>query len=58
MIPITKKLKEIHTNLWSLYDPPSQSSSTYTVILICEYTWKTWNLYFQGKNNFIDAFQT
>lgn len=28
------------------------------MILICEYTRKTWNLYLQGKNNFIDAFQT
>lgn len=47
----------MHANLWGQYDLFSQSRSTYAAIFICEHTRKTWTLYLQGKNNFIDAFQ-
>lgn len=35
---ITSKLKEVHVDLWGPHNPPSQSESVYTVILICKYT--------------------
>ena len=57
MTPTTDKLEEVHTNLWGLYNPPSQSNSTYATILICKHTQKTWTLYLRRKDDFIDAFQ-
>lgn len=57
MTPTTDKLEEVHANLWGLHDPPSQSSSTYATILMCEHTRKTWTLYLRRKDDFIDAFQ-
>lgn len=50
-------MEEIHTDLWGLNNPPSQSESTYTAILICEYIWKTWTIDLQEKDNFVNAFQ-
>lgn len=40
MTPITNKLEEVYADLWSPYNPSSQSGSSYTTILICEYTSK------------------
>lgn len=57
MTPTTSKFKEVHANLWGPHDPLVQSGSTYAAILICEHTRKTWTLYLQGKDDFIDAFQ-
>lgn len=57
MTLITDKLEEVYADLWGLHNPLFQSGSTYTAILICKYTWKTWTLYLQGKNDFIDLFQ-
>lgn len=53
----TDKLEEVHANLLGPHNPPSQQGSTYAAILICEHTRKTWTLYLQGKDNFVDAFQ-
>ena len=55
--PITNKLEEVHADLWSPHNLPSQSKSFYTAILMCEHTRKTWTLYLQGKDDFVDAFQ-
>ena len=57
MTPTTDKLEEVYANLWGPHDPPSQSGSTYAAILMCEHTQKTWTLYLQRKDDFIDAFQ-
>lgn len=58
MTATSNKLEEMHADhLWGPYDPPSQSRSTYAAILMCEHTRKTWNLYLQGKDDFVDAFQ-
>ncbi len=57
MCPTTSKLKQVHADLWGPNDPPSQSQSTYAVILMCEHTQKTWTLYLRGKDDFVDAFQ-
>lgn len=56
MIPTTDKLEEVNADLWGPHDPLFQPSSKYAVILMCEYTQKSWTLYLQRKNNFIDAF--
>lgn len=37
MIPTTKKLEKVHANLWGPHNPPSQSRSVYTAILICKH---------------------
>lgn len=57
MTSTTSKLKEVHTNLWGPHILPSQFGSVYAEILICEQTQKTWTLYLQGKDNFVDVFQ-
>lgn len=38
MIPTTNKFEEMHADLWGLHDLPSQSDSTYAVMLIYEHT--------------------
>ena len=57
MIPTTSKLEEVHADLWGPHDPSSQSGSIYAIILMCKHTQKTWTLYLQEKDDFIDAFQ-
>ena len=57
MTATTDKLEEVHADLWGPHDPPSQSGSSYAAILMCEHTRKTWTLYLQGKDDFVDAFQ-
>ena len=54
----TSKLKEVHADLWEPHNPPSCSGNTYSTILICEHTRKTWILYLRGEDEFVDAFQT
>lgn len=56
MTATSNKLEEIHANLWGPHDLPSQSRSTYIAILMCEYMRKTWTLYLQGKDDFVDVF--
>ena len=56
MTLMTDKLEEVHTHLWGPYNPPFQSGSTYIAMLICKHTQKTWTLYLQRKDNFIDVF--
>lgn len=46
MTPANEKLEEVHADLWGPHDPPSRSGNAYAAILICEYTQKTWTLYF------------
>lgn len=57
MMIISNKLEEINTELWGPHDPPLQSGSTYIAILMYKHTRKTWTLYLQRKDDFIDAFQ-
>lgn len=37
IIPILRKLKEIHANLWSLHDPPFISEKSYIDLLLDKY---------------------
>ena len=57
MSAANEKLEEVHADLWGPHDPPSQSGSTYAVILLCEHTRKSWTLYLRSKDEFVDAFQ-
>lgn len=57
MTAITNKLQKVHIDFEGLHDPPFQSRSTYATILICEHIQKTWMIYLQKKNNFVDAFK-
>lgn len=57
MTATTKKLEEVHANLWGPYDPLSQSGSVYSAILMCKHTRKSWMLYLKGKDDFVNAFQ-
>lgn len=57
MTPTSIKLEEVHVDLWGPHDPPSQSGSIYSTILMCEHTRKTWTLYLRGKDDFVDPFQ-
>lgn len=39
------------------HDPPSQSGSITSAIVMCEHTCKSWTLYLKDKDDFVDAFQ-
>ncbi len=57
MTPAEDKLEEVHVDLWGPHNLPSLSWSTYTSILVCEKTRKSWVLYLRSKDEFVDAFQ-
>ncbi len=57
MKPTTNKREEVHMDLWGPHDLPPQSGSVYAAILMYEHTRKTWTLYLQGKDDFVDVFQ-
>lgn len=57
MTVTTSKLEEVHADLWGPHNPPSRSRDTYSAILMCEHTRKTWTLNLRGKDEFVDAFQ-
>lgn len=43
--------------MWGAHNPPSESRSVYPAVLMYEHTRKTWTLYLQGKNDFMNAFR-
>ena len=57
MMAKSRKLEEVHADLFGPHNPLSQSGSQYTAILMREHTRKTWTFYFRRKNDFVDAFQ-
>lgn len=57
MSAATKKLEEVHADLWGPHEPPSRSGNSYSAILLCENTRKTCTLYLCSKDEFVDAFQ-
>lgn len=57
MIPAKDKLEKMHINLQNPYNSLSFSDSTYVLILACKKLQKTWVLYLQLKNKFVDVFQ-
>lgn len=57
MTAITSKLEKMHADLWGLYRSASQSGNSYAGIFMCKQIQKTWTLYLQEKDNFVNAFQ-
>lgn len=57
MTPTTRKLQEIHADLWGLHDPPSLSKRTYVGLLLDEFTRKSWVLVLRSKDEFFDVFK-
>lgn len=53
----TKKLEEVHADLWGPHDPSSCFGSIYSTILICKHIRKICTLYLRSKDKFFDAFQ-
>lgn len=52
----TNKLEKVYIDLWDSYNLPFQTGNSYAAILMCEHTRKTWTLYLQGKDDFVNAF--
>lgn len=52
-----KKLDKVQINLWGLYHSELLVGKTYMVIFLDKKTHKTWVIYLQLKNQFINTFQ-
>ena len=57
MTPTTRKLEEIHADLWGPHDLPSLSGRTYVGLLLDEFTRKSWILPLRSKDEFFDVFK-
>ena len=54
--PITKRLPEIYANLWRLYELTPISDKNYPILLLDEFTCKSWIILLKSKNKFFDTF--
>lgn len=52
-----KKLKQIYTDLWSPYNPLSQSRKLHITMLLYKNLRKIWTLYIWNKDRFVNVFQ-
>lgn len=52
-----KKIDKIHVDLWGLHYLAFLLRKKYTGILLDAKIWKTWIIYLQSKNKFLDKFQ-
>lgn len=57
MTSANKKLEKVHADFWGPHNPLLQSGNAYVAIPMCEHTQKTWTLYLQTKDEFVDVFQ-
>ncbi len=57
MTPTTRRLQEIHADLWGPHDPPSLSGRNYVALLLDEFTCKSWILMLRSKDEFFDVFK-
>ena len=57
MTPTLKRLQEIHADLWGPHDPASISGKNYIVLLLDEFTRKSWIILLRSKNEFFDTFK-
>lgn len=57
MTLITHKLKEIHANLWKLYNPLLLLKKIYVGLLFNEFTYKSWILPLWSKDKFFNIFK-
>lgn len=58
MIEAKKKLKKVHIDLWGPHYLLLLSEKTYAAILLDTKIRKSWIIYLQSKDEFIDAFVT
>ena len=58
MTPANKKLEVVQADLWGPHNPPPRSGNVYAALIMCECTRKTWILYLQTRDKFVDAFQS
>ena len=56
--PTTKKLQEVHADLWGPHKPASISGKSYVALLLDEFTRKLCILMLRSKNEFFDAFKS
>ena len=57
MTPTTRKLQEVHADLWGPHDPASISGKNYVALLLDKFTRKSWILLLRSKDKFFDAFK-
>ena len=57
MTLITKRLEEIHANLWGSHDPASISSKNYVALLLDEFTRKSWIILQRSNDEFFNIFK-
>lgn len=58
MTPTTRRLERVHSDLWGPHDPPSLGGNRYAVVLIDDFTRKTWTIGVQSKDKFFSVFKT
>ena len=57
MTPTTRKLQEIHANLWESHDSSSLSGKTYIGLLLDKFIQKSWILLLKSKDELFNAFK-
>ena len=57
MTPTTRRLQEVHANLWGSHKPASILSKSYIALLLNEFTCKLWGLMLRSKDEFFNAFK-
>ena len=57
MTPTTRRLQEVHADLWGPYEPASISGKSYVALLLDKFTRKSWVLMLRSKDEFFDAFK-
>ena len=57
MTPTTRKLQEIHVNLWGSHDLLLLSEKTFICLLFNKFTLKSWILLLKSKDEFFNTFK-
>lgn len=57
MSPTTRRLQEVHADLWGPHEPASFSGKNYVALLFDEFTRKSWVFLVRSKDEFFDAFK-
>ena len=57
MTPTTRRLQEIHANLWRPHEPASISGKNYVALLLDEFTCKSCIILLRSKDEFFDQFK-
>ena len=57
MILTTRRLQEIHADLWGPHERASSSGKNHVALLLNEFTRKSWIILLRSKDEFFDAFK-